>query len=138
MARGLDFLLVTQQCDGDLRGPAELRGGNSGSANMCDHAIAVLALAEAATMTQDPRYVDSVMRGAQFIVAEQPPQAVEHQRRPGHAPQRQFHWYPFCFSSLFAALGYSSHASRIASQDDAVMRASGHVHLRLAVPQGGG
>jgi len=42
---------------------------------MYDHAIATLALAEAAAMTGDKRYTEAARRGAAFIVAAQDPES---------------------------------------------------------------
>jgi hypothetical protein len=72
VAKGLDYLIATQDENGDLRGPAHLRGEGSRRGDMYDHAIATLALAEAALMTRgDKRYTAAALRGAAFIVAAQ-------------------------------------------------------------------
>lgn len=69
VTRGLDFLVSIQTSDGDLRGPREFRGPGSERADLYDHAIATLALAEAAAMSGDRRYTDAALAGARFIVA---------------------------------------------------------------------
>ncbi|MDB5356031.1 MAG: WD40-like Beta Propeller Repeat protein [Phycisphaerales bacterium] len=69
VTKSLDYLVSQQQPDGDLRGPSP--GGSSEQANMYDHAIAALAIGEAAQITRDPRYVDSALRAAQFIIDAQ-------------------------------------------------------------------
>jgi hypothetical protein len=71
VARGLDYLIATQEDNGDLRGPPDLRGAGSRRGDMYDHGIATLALAEAALMTKDKRYTAAALRGAAFIVAAQ-------------------------------------------------------------------
>lgn len=68
VARGLDFLVSIQTSDGDLRGPREFRGAGSERADLYDHAIATLALAEAAAMSGDRRYTEAGLAGARFIV----------------------------------------------------------------------
>jgi hypothetical protein len=73
VTRGLDFLVSVQTDDGDLRGPQEFRGPGSERADLYDHAIATLALGEAAAMSGDRRYSDAALAGAQFIVACQDP-----------------------------------------------------------------
>ncbi|HUU23280.1 MAG TPA: hypothetical protein VM389_12170, partial [Phycisphaerae bacterium] len=64
VTKALDYLVATQKPDGDLRG----HGGR-----MYGHAIATLALAEAATMTGDPRCRQAAVKGAEFIVKAQDP-----------------------------------------------------------------
>jgi len=72
VAKALDYLIDQQDDDGDLRGPPHLRGEGSRRGDMYDHAIATLALAEAALMTGgDKRYADAALRGAAFIVRAQ-------------------------------------------------------------------
>jgi len=61
VARAMDYLLAQQKPDGDLRG----RG------RMYCHAIATLAIAEAAIMTGDERYRDAAVKGAKFIIKAQ-------------------------------------------------------------------
>lgn len=67
VAGGVDWLVSQQTDDGDLRGPKELRGAGSGKANMYDHGIATMAVAEAALMTGDRRYMDAAFKAAQYI-----------------------------------------------------------------------
>ncbi|QOV88339.1 PD40 domain-containing protein [Humisphaera borealis] len=67
VASGVDWLVSQQTDDGDLRGAKELRGAGSGKANMYDHGIATMAVAEAALMTGDRRYMDAAFKAAQFI-----------------------------------------------------------------------
>lgn len=69
--KGLNYLLINQSENGDLRGPPEFRGGASQQANMYDHAIAMLAIAECALLTGDARLASSARAGAQFIVSAQ-------------------------------------------------------------------
>lgn len=82
--KALNFLLASQDADGDLRGLPQARGAGSGRADMYDHAIATLALAEAALMTGgDKRYAEAALRGAAFIVAAQDPQSGGWRYVPG-------------------------------------------------------
>ena len=81
VARGLGFLIETQEDDGDLRGPR--KGGGAGSGNMYDHGIAALALAEAALMTGDPRYTEAAVKAAEFIVKAQHRQSGGWRYAPG-------------------------------------------------------
>ena len=60
--KAMDFLLKQQKPDGDLRGS----GGQ-----MYNHAIATLALAEAALMTGDATYRQSAIKAAEFIFKAQ-------------------------------------------------------------------
>lgn len=61
ITRAIDFLIKAQADDGDLRGAGD----------MYDHAIATLAVAEAATMSGDERYAEAARKGAAFIVSAQ-------------------------------------------------------------------
>jgi hypothetical protein len=80
----LDYLIDQQDDDGDLRGPPHLRGEGSRRGDMYDHAIATLALAEAALMTGgDRRYAEAALRGARFIVAAQDPRSGGWRYVPG-------------------------------------------------------
>jgi hypothetical protein len=83
--KGLNYLIASQEPTGDLRGPAHLRGEGSRHGDMYDHAIATLALAEAALMTKDQRYVDAANLGARFIVAAQDPRSGGWRYIPGEA-----------------------------------------------------
>ena len=69
VANGVNFLITRQKANGDLRG--SMPGGGSDAGNMYDHAIATLALAEAALMTGDAKTSEAAMKGAQFIVRAQ-------------------------------------------------------------------
>ena len=60
VGRGLQFLLLTQRPDGDLRG--EARG-----VGMYCHAMASLALCEAYALTRDPRLRDPVTRAVGYL-----------------------------------------------------------------------
>jgi hypothetical protein len=82
--KALNFLIDAQEQNGDLRGPSHLQGADSTRADMYDHAIATLALAEAAIMTGgDKRYTDAALRGARFIVAAQDPESGGWRYIPG-------------------------------------------------------
>jgi hypothetical protein len=83
VANGLEYLLKIQSDDGDLRGSAELRGPGSNRGNMYDHAIATLALGEAALMSHDPRYTEAALSGARFILAAQDPRSGGWRYSPG-------------------------------------------------------
>ncbi len=61
VADGVAFLLKMQGKDGDLRGDG----------NMYNHAIATIALAEAALMTGDERYRAAALKAARFIAKGQ-------------------------------------------------------------------
>ncbi len=69
--KGLEALMRVQDKDGDLRGEKKMRGRASTDANMYDHAIATLALAEAALMTDDRRYRAAAVEGGRFLIAAQ-------------------------------------------------------------------
>jgi hypothetical protein len=69
--------------DGDLRGPPHLRGEGSRRGDMYDHAIATLALSEAALMSGDKRYARAALRGARFIIASQDPRSGGWRYVPG-------------------------------------------------------
>jgi hypothetical protein len=82
--KALNFLLANQDAAGDLRGPPQARGADSTQADMYDHAIATLALAEAAVMSGgDKRYADAALRGARFIIAAQDPESGGWRYVPG-------------------------------------------------------
>jgi hypothetical protein len=83
VVRGLEFLIGVQGDDGDLRAAAELRGPGSNRGNMYDHAIATLALAEAAIMSHDRRYTEAALAGARFIIAAQDPHSGGWRYSPG-------------------------------------------------------
>jgi hypothetical protein len=83
VAKGLEYLLTLQDDDGDLRGPSELRGPGPNHGNLYDHAIASLALGEAALMSHDRRYTEAAMRGARFIIAAQDPHSGGWRYSPG-------------------------------------------------------
>jgi len=67
VAGGVDWIISQQTEDGDLRGGKEQRGAGSGRANMYDHGIATMAVAEAALMSGDRRYMDAALRAADYI-----------------------------------------------------------------------
>jgi hypothetical protein len=69
VSNAVDFLIAHQKSNGDLRGP--MTGGGADAGNMYDHAIATLALAEAALMTGDKRITEAALKGADFIVRAQ-------------------------------------------------------------------
>ena len=73
VAKAMDYLLARQKPDGDLRG----RG------RMYCQAIATLAIAEAALMTDDPRYRAAAIKGAKFIVKAQNPRTGGWRYVPG-------------------------------------------------------
>lgn len=83
VTKGLEYLLALQDEDGDLRGPPELRGPGPNHGNMYDHAIATLALGEAALMSHDRRYAEAARRGARFIIAAQDPRGGGWRYSPG-------------------------------------------------------
>ena len=62
VTKAIDFLIEQQRKDGSMW----TRGGR-----MYGHAIATLALSEAAIMTNDPKYRKAAIRGAQFLVKAQ-------------------------------------------------------------------
>ena len=61
--KAVDAIVARQKADGDLRG-----GGN-----MYGHGIATVALAEAATMTGDPKVREAALKAARFIIKAQNP-----------------------------------------------------------------
>jgi prenyltransferase beta subunit len=71
----IDFLADGQSADGSLHG----RG------NMYDHAIANLALAEAAIMTNDSRYTDAALAGGRYILSAQHPRTGGWRYKPRQA-----------------------------------------------------
>lgn len=83
--KALDFLIASQEQNGDLRGPPRLRGAGSAKGDLYDHAIATLALAETATMTGNPRYKAAALKGVDFIVSAQDPQTGGWRYIPGEA-----------------------------------------------------
>ncbi len=62
VTKAIDYLVEQQRKDGSMW----TRGGR-----MYGHAIATLALSEAAIMTNDPKYRKAAIKGAQFIVKAQ-------------------------------------------------------------------
>lgn len=60
VGRGVDFLLASQEADGDLRGPSRAVG-------MYCHAMATLALSEAYALSGDPRLKGPVERAVGFL-----------------------------------------------------------------------
>ncbi len=73
IAGAIDFLAEGQSADGSLHGQG----------NMYDHAIANLALAEVAIMTDDPRYTDPALAGARYILDAQHPRTGGWRYKPG-------------------------------------------------------
>lgn len=69
VARGVAYLIAQQDDNGDLRGPADMRGAGSGRGNLYDQGIATLALAETALITHDQRVTDAAFAGARFIIS---------------------------------------------------------------------
>jgi len=63
VAKAIDYLLARQKADGDLRG-----GGD-----MYDHAIAAIAVTEAAIMTRDQRYREAAEKAIRFVETAQNP-----------------------------------------------------------------
>ncbi|CAN5600715.1 hypothetical protein BH23PLA1_BH23PLA1_13160 [soil metagenome] len=66
VAKGLEFLLLSQKPDGDLR-------GRSRAVGMYCHAVAALALCAAYALSGDPRLKDPVERAVAFTVKAQYP-----------------------------------------------------------------
>ncbi len=64
VARGLDFLILSQKADGDLR-------GRSVAVGMYCHSMATLALCEAYALTGDERLKQPTARAVAFLVAAQ-------------------------------------------------------------------
>ena len=62
VTKAVDFLIEQQRKDGSMW----TRGGR-----MYGHAIATLALSEAAIMTNDPKYRNAAIKGARFIIKAQ-------------------------------------------------------------------
>ncbi len=69
VGRGVAYLITQQDDNGDLRGPADLRGAGSGRGNLYDQGIATLALAEAALITHDQHITDAAFAGVRFIIS---------------------------------------------------------------------
>ena len=76
VARGLDYLVARQGSDGSL-----LEGGG----RMYGHAIATLALAEAATMTGDEKYRKAALKGAEYLLRAQHRSGGGWRYKPGEA-----------------------------------------------------
>ncbi|HEX8911867.1 MAG TPA: prenyltransferase/squalene oxidase repeat-containing protein, partial [Humisphaera sp.] len=83
VAAAVDWLVAQQSPDGDLRGARNLRGDSAANANMYDHGIATMAVAEAALMTGDQRYADAALRAAEFICRSQNPRTGGWRYAPG-------------------------------------------------------
>jgi hypothetical protein len=72
VAKGLSYLLQVQMPSGDLSGPKLIGNDRSAvNARMYCHSMAMLALAEAYAMTQDPVLRDGVLRAAQYSINAQ-------------------------------------------------------------------
>jgi hypothetical protein len=83
VSSGVEYLLKVQGDDGDLRGPENLRGRDPSRGTMYDHAIATLALSEAALMSHDRRCTQAALKAAQFIVEAQDPRSGGWRYAPG-------------------------------------------------------
>jgi hypothetical protein len=84
VAKGLSFLLQIQMPSGDLSGPKLIGNARAAvNARMYCHSIALLSLAEAHAMTQDPALVDGVTRGAQFSINAQDSRGGGWRYHPG-------------------------------------------------------
>lgn len=79
--RGLEFLLASQQEDGDLYESAD--GLSDSCAWLYSHAIATMALCEAVGMTGDPVVQPAAERACRFIAASQHPTLGGWRYRPG-------------------------------------------------------
>ena len=94
--KGIEFLLSQQKPNGDLRGGGQMYG----------HAIATLALAEAALMTGEQRYRHAAVRAAEFIVKAQNAQTGGWRYKPGQPGDTSvFGWQVMALRSV-EHLGY--------------------------------
>jgi len=94
--KGIEFLLARQGPDGDLRGGGQMYG----------HAIAALAIAEAAIMTGNERYRHAAVKAAQFIVKAQNAQTGGWRYHPGQPGDTSvFGWQVMALRSV-EHLGY--------------------------------
>ena len=75
ITKAIDYLVSEQKQTGDLRS-----GGQ-----MYDHAMAALALAEAAVMTGDAGYRAAAIKAAEFIISAQDPETGGWRYTPGQA-----------------------------------------------------
>ena len=71
--KAIEFLIGQQRPDGDLRGRGRMYG----------HAIATLAVSEAAIMTGQPTYRQAAIKGARFILKAQHPKTGGWRYNPG-------------------------------------------------------
>jgi hypothetical protein len=76
VGKGLDFLLLQQKPDGDLRGRSQAVG-------MYCHAMAALALCEAYALTGDERLRDPVERAIAFLVRARARDGLSWRYKPG-------------------------------------------------------
>ncbi len=79
--RGIEFLLASQQADGDLYESADRLSDSC--AWLYSHAIATMALCEAVGMTGDPVVRPAAERACRFIAASQHPTLGGWRYRPG-------------------------------------------------------
>lgn len=79
--RGLEFLLAVQHESGDLYLSSDARSDLS--ARLYTHAIATMALCEAAGMTGDPRVREAASRACRFIETSQHPERGGWRYTPG-------------------------------------------------------
>ncbi len=99
--RGLEFLVRSQQTNGDLSGDAKL------FAKMYCHSMSLLALSEALAMTGDQRLMPAVQRGVDFTVAAQNRRDGGWRYAPGDSgDMSQFGWQVLALHS--ARLGKAS------------------------------
>jgi len=95
--KSVDFLIANQKPNGDLRGKGR----------MYCHAIATLAIAEAAIMTGDPGYRQAAFKAANFIVKAQNKRSGGWRYRPGDPGDTSvFGWQVMALRSV-ENLGYT-------------------------------
>jgi hypothetical protein len=91
---GLEFLLRSQQSDGNLAGQAEM------FASMYCHGMALLALSEAYALTGDQRLLPFVQRGVGYTLAAQNRTSGGWRYRPGdEGDMSQFGWQVMALKS---------------------------------------
>jgi len=130
--KALNYLLAAQEDNGDLRGPAQLRGADSSRADMYDHAIATLALAEAAIMTGDKCYAEAALRGARFIVAAQDPESGGWRYVPGQFGDTSVFGWQIMALHACEKLGFETPARTRALADDWINLATSGPRKMLA------
>jgi hypothetical protein len=74
-AKAMDFLISVQKADGDLRAGGDMYG----------HAMAALAVTEAAVMTGDARHRNAAIKAARFIIDAQDGETGGWRYKPGQA-----------------------------------------------------